>query len=200
MRKLIVSEFVTLDGVMDDPGGSEGLKGGGWAFRFERGPEGDKFKLDETMQAEALLLGRVTYEGFASAWPGRTDEVGFADKMNGMQKYVVSSTLREATWNNTTIISGDLTEEVAKLKAQPGGNLLVAGSRQLVQALLAADLIDELRLMVYPTVLGSGKRLFDEGGGGQDLRLTESRAAGETLICIYEPKPSSPAPGAQNAA
>jgi dihydrofolate reductase len=190
MRKLIVSEFVTLDGVMDDPGGSDGLEGGGWAFQFERGAEGNKFKLDETLQADALLLGRITYEGFAAAWPGRSDEMGFAEKMNGMPKYVVSRTLQEATWNNTTIISGDVAAEVAKLKAQPGGDLLVAGSGQLVRALLAAELIDELRLMVYPIVLGTGKRLFDGGGGAKALRLSESRPAGETLICIYEPKPA----------
>lgn len=188
MRRLIVSEFVTLDGIAEDPGGAEGFEHGGWAFKFERGAEGDKFKLEETMNAEAMLLGRKTYEGFASAWPERTDEVGFAEKMNGMQKYVVSSTLQEASWNNSLILSGDMADEVAALKSQSGGDILVAGSIQLASALLSAGLIDELRLMVFPTVLGSGRRLFDQGASAPALRLVESRPAGETLTCIYEPK------------
>ena len=117
--RLVVSEFLTLDGVMEDPGGAEGFPGGGWAFRFERGPEGDKFKLDELMAADALLLGRKTYEGFARAWPSMTDEVGFAAKMNSMRKYVVSSTLQHAEWNNSTILSGDIVGEISRLKHQP---------------------------------------------------------------------------------
>src|SRR5439155_27139689 len=143
MGKLVVSEFVTLDGVMEDPGGAEGFRRGGWAFQFDRGPEGDKFKLDELVAAEALLLGRKTYEGFAAAWPDRTDEAGFADKMNSMPKYIVSTTLTDPEWQNSTVISENVAEEIVKLKQQPGGDILVAGSAQLVQALQEHDLVDE---------------------------------------------------------
>ena len=185
MGKVIVSEFVTLDGVAEDPGGSEQFERGGWAFQFERGPEGDKFKLDEVMAGDALLLGRVTYEGFAEAWPSRTGD--FADKMNGMPKYVVSGTMRDPAWANTTVIDGDPADAVTGLKRDLAGDILVAGSIQLVQALLAHGLVDELRLMVYPTVLGAGKRLFGDTGAPIPLRLAESRPAGETLILILEP-------------
>src|SRR2546426_2413161 len=143
MRKVVVSEFVTLDGVMEDPGGAEGFDRGGWSIQFDRGPEGDKFKLDETLEADALLLGRVTYQGFAEAWPSRTDEVGFADKMNSMPKFVVSTTLEDAEWNNSTLIKGDVAEEVSKLKQQPGGDIPIYGSGQLVRTLMQHDLIDE---------------------------------------------------------
>ena len=159
MGKLVVTEFITLDGVIEDPGGSENLDRGGWAFQFDRGEEGNKFKLDEVLEAEAQLLGRVTYEGFAAAWPTRTDEFGFAERMNTMRKYVVSSTLQDLTWDNSTRIDGDVAEEVAKLKEQVAGEILVAGSATLVRALIEHDLVDELRLMVFPTVLGRGKRL-----------------------------------------
>jgi len=164
MGKLVVTEFITLDGVIEDPGGGEADKfdRGGWAFQFERGEQGDKFKLDETLEAEALLLGRVTYEGFAAAWPSMTDEVGFADKMNTMPKYVLSSTLQDLTWSNSTRLEGDVADEVAKLKEQVAGEILVAGSAMLVQMLIDHDLVDELRLMVFPTVLGKGKRLFGD--------------------------------------
>jgi dihydrofolate reductase len=182
MRKLIVSEFVTLDGVMEDPGGAEGFERGGWALRFERGPEGDKFKLDEVLEADAMLLGRTTYEGFAEAWPSRTDDVGFADKMNSMAKYVVSTTLEEAAWKNSTVLTRDVAGEVRRLKEQPGGDILVAGSGQLVRALQRNDLVDEYRLMVFPIVLGSGKRLFEEGSESQALQLVDTRPAGEVVI------------------
>src|SRR5438552_2928240 len=160
VRKVVVSQFVTLDGVMEDPGGAEGFDRGGWAFQFERGPEGDKFKLDEVIAADALLLGRVTYEGFAAAWPSRTGE--FADKFNTMPKYVVTSTLKDLAWNNSTSLSGDVADEVSKLKTGVDGDIVVHGSARLVQTLVAQDLVDELRLMVFPVVLGSGKRLFGE--------------------------------------
>ncbi len=187
MRKLIVTEFVTLDGVMEDPGGAEDLDRGGWSFKFPDA-EGMKFKLDETMAAGAMLLGRVTYEGFAAAWPGRTDEAGFADKMNSMAKYVVSTTLEEPTWNNSTVISGDVPGAVVELKEQEGGDILVAGSRTLVQTLIAHDLVDEYRLMVHPIVLGAGKRLFGEAAAPAVLELIESRTlASGTLILIYAP-------------
>jgi dihydrofolate reductase len=171
MRKVIISEFVTLDGVMEDPGGAEKFVHGGWAFQFERGPEGDKFKLDEVMQAGALLLGRITYEGFAAAWPTRTGE--FADKMNNMPKYVVSKSLGEAKWKNSTLIKNNIVEEVSNLKAIPGDEILVAGSGLLVNLLMQNDLIDEYRLMVYPVILGSGKRLFKDGEE-QNLQLIET--------------------------
>ena len=192
MGKLVVTEFITLDGVIEDPGGGETFDRGGWAFQFERGEEGDKFKLDETLDAEALLLGRVTYEGFAAAWPSMTDEVGFADKMNTMPKYVVSSTLHDLTWNNSTRVEGDVAEEVAKLKEHVGGDLLVAGSATLVRTLVDRDLVDELRLMVFPTVLGAGKRLFGDSASTKAFRLAESRPVGDdgVVILTYEPATS----------
>jgi dihydrofolate reductase len=185
MRKVVVSEFVTLDGVVEDPGGAEGFEHGGWAFKFDRGPEGDKFKLEEVMAAGALLLGRVTYEGFASAWPGRTDDVGFADKFNNMPKFVATTTLQRADWNNSTIIAGDVAEEVSRLKQGDGGDLLVNGSLRLAQTLAAHGLVDEYRLMVFPIVLGTGKRLFADGAESVSLSLLESQTAGETVILTY---------------
>src|SRR6266851_2068396 len=152
MGKIVVSEFVCLDGVMEDPGGDGNFKHKGWTFKFNRGEAGEKFKVDETRDSEALLLGRVTYEGFAAAWPSRDGE--FADKFNSMPKYVVSSTLEKADWNNSTVLKGDVLQEVSKLKHRLDGNIVVHGSAQLVQTLLANDLVDELRLMVFPVVLG----------------------------------------------
>jgi dihydrofolate reductase len=188
MGKIVVTEFVSLDGVMEDPGGAEGYKHGGWTFEIERGAEGDKFKLDEVLEAEAQLLGRVTYEGFAAAWPTMEDEAGFADKMNSMPKYVVSSTLQEVAWNNTTVLGGDLVEEMTKLKRDVDGVLLVAGSAQLVQGLLEHGLVDELRLMVFPILLGSGKRLFGDLSDKKRLRLVGSRTVGGGIaLLIYEP-------------
>lgn len=185
MGKVVVSEFITIDGVVEDPGGAEKSPHGGWAFQFDRGAEGDQFKLDEVMASEALLLGRRTYEGFAEAWPSREGE--FADKFNDMPKYVVSGSLQDPGWNNTTVIGTDVAAAVAQLKNQVAGEILVNGSVQLVQALLEHDLADELRLMVFPTVIGGGLRLFGESSSSRRLRLTESRPAGETLIVIYEP-------------
>ena len=185
MGRIVVTEFVSLDSVMEDPGGAEGFAHGGWALAISRGDEGDKFKLDEVFEAEAQLLGRVTYEGFAAAWPSRTDEVGFAERMNRMPKYVVSSTLGEPDWQNTTVLR-DL-DEVARLRDQLDGTILVAGSRRLVQALLERDLVDELRLMVFPIVLGGGKRLFGETPETKRLRLSEVRAVGDgVVILVYE--------------
>jgi dihydrofolate reductase len=181
--KIIVTEFVSLDGVMEDPGGAEDFKYGGWTFEINRG-EGDKFKLDETMEADALLLGRRTYEGFAAAWPSREGE--FADKFNSMPKYVVSSTLDSPDWNNTTVLKGDIVEEVSKLKREQDGVIQVPGSRQLAQALIERDLVDQLNLMVFPIVLGSGKRLFGETSDKKRLRLVESRTVGDGVaILIY---------------
>jgi dihydrofolate reductase len=186
MGKVVVSEFVTLDGVFQDPGGSGEFDRGGWAFQFNRGEVGDRFKLDEVRDAGVLLLGRVTYEGFARAWPSMTDEVGFADKMNSMPKYVVSTTLEQGEWNNTTVISGSVPDEVRVLKEQVEGDILVAGSGQLVRTLLHHDLVDEYRLMVYPVILGAGKRLFGSDGESARLRLAETIKAGETLILVYQ--------------
>ena len=187
MGRIVVTEFVSLDGVMEDPGGAEGYEHGGWSFQVSRGDEGDKFKLDELVDAEAQLLGRVTYEGFAKAWPSITDEAGFAEKMNSMPKYVVSSTLTNPEWQNTTVLSGDVAEEVSKLKQEVDGNILVAGSARLVQALIDHDLVDELRLMVYPVVLGSGKRLFGTTSDKKALRLADSKVVGDGVqILVYE--------------
>ena len=187
MGRIVVTEFVSLDGVMEDPGGAEGYEHGGWSFQVSRGDEGDKFKLDELVDAEAQLLGRVTYEGFAKAWPSITDEAGFAEKMNSMPKYVVSSTLTNPEWQNTTVLSGDVAEEVSRLKQEVDGNILVAGSARLVQALIDHDLVDELRLMVYPVVLGSGKRLFGKTSDKKALRLADSKVVGDGVqILVYE--------------
>jgi dihydrofolate reductase len=186
MGRIVVTEFVSLDGVMEDPGGSEDFKHGGWTFEIDRGDEGNKFKVDEALEADALLLGRVTYEGFAAAWPSREDE--FANKFNSMPKYVVSSTLVEPEWNNSTVLKGDLMEEVSKLRQGPGGDIVVHGSAQLVQTLVENDLVDEFRLMVFPVVLGGGKRLFGETSDKKRLRLTDSKTVGDGVaILIYEP-------------
>ena len=185
MRRIVVTEFVSVDGVMEDPGGAEGFRHGGWTFAFND-DEGMKYKLDETLGHDALLLGRVTYEGFAKAWPGMTDDVGFADKMNGMPKYVVSRTLDEATWNNSTILRGDLAEEVTALKEQDGGDILVAGSATLVRGLTDLGLVDEYRLMMFPIALGGGKRLFDGVGDAATLALVDSKPLQSgTVILTY---------------
>jgi dihydrofolate reductase len=184
--RIVVTEFVSLDGVMEAPGGGEDFRHGGWTFEINRGDEGEKFKLDETRASAALLLGRVTYEGFAKAWPSREGE--FADKFNTMPKYVVSSTLENPEWNNSTVLKGDVAEEVAKLKQKQEGDIVVHGSAQLVQTLLEHDLVDELRLMVFPVVLGSGKRLFGETSDKKSLRLADSNVVGDGVtILIYRP-------------
>jgi len=190
MGRIVVTEFVTLDGVMEDPGGAEGSEHGGWARRCERGPEGDRFKLAELLDAEVMLLGRATYEGFAAAWPSIRDEVGFADRMNGIPKYVVSRTLKHAAWANTTVLGGEPAEEVAALRGRLGGNILVAGSATLVDLLADHDLIDELRLMVFPVLLGAGRRLFATAGAARRFAMRESGAAGETLIAVYDRAPA----------
>jgi len=187
MGRIVVTEFVSLDGVIEAPGGGEDYKHGGWAFASERGPEGDKFKLDELVEAEAQLLGRRTYEGFAAAWPTMKDEAGFAEKMNSMPKYVVSSTLSDPEWENTTVLSGDFVADIERVKDEVDGVILVAGSAQLVQGLLEHGLVDELRLMVFPVVLGSGKRLFGAGEEKLPLKLAGSRTVGDGIaILTYE--------------
>jgi dihydrofolate reductase len=184
MGKIVVTEFVSLDGVMEDPGGAEGFKHGGWTFEFDQGDEGNQFKLDETMSSAALLLGRRTYEGFAAAWPEREGE--FADKFNTMPKYVVSSTLRDPEWTNSTVLSGDVVDEITKLKNEQDGDIVVHGSARLVQALIENDLVDELRLMVFPVVLGTGKRLFGETTDKKRLQLSSSTVVGDGVaIQVY---------------
>ena len=186
MGRIVVTEFISLDGVIEDPGGSEDFKHGGWAFEFSRGEEGDKFKLDETFDSEALLLGRTTYEGFADAWPSRDGE--FADKFNSMPKYVVSSTIKDPEWSNSTVLDGDLVEDVTRLRQELDGDIVVHGSAQLVQALIENGLVDELRLMVFPVVLGDGKRLFGETSDKNALRLTDSKMVGDGVaIMVYAP-------------
>ena len=193
MGKLVVTEFISLDGIIEDPGGAEGTEHGGWSFRHPT-PDGEQFKSDELGASDVQLLGRVTYEGFAAAWPAMEEATGeFGKKMNAMPKVVVSTTLTEAAWNNTTIISGDLAAEVNRLKQRYQGDILVAGSATLVHALTKLGLVDEYRLMVHPVVLGKGKRLFGEENGGTDLELVESRKAGpDVLLLIYRPaKPAA---------
>ena len=183
MGRIVVTEFVSLDGVMEAPGGEE-FKYPGWSFEFDRGEEGNQFKLDETLESEALLLGRRTYEGFAAAWPQR--EGDFADKFNSMPKYVVSSTLENPEWSNTTVLRGDAVEEVRRLKQELDGDIYVHGSRQLAQTLIESDLVDELHLMVFPVVLGTGKRLFGETSDKKPLRLVESQTVGDGVaILVY---------------
>jgi dihydrofolate reductase len=184
MGRIVVTEFISLDGVIEAPGGGEDYKYGGWTFEIDRGDEGNQFKLDETMSSAALLLGRRTYEGFAAAWPERDGE--FADKFNTMPKYVVSATLRYPEWTNSTVLSGDVVDEITKLKQRQDGDIVVHGSAQLVQSLIEKDLVDELRLMVFPVVLGTGKRLFGETTGKKRLQLSSSTVVGDGVaIQVY---------------
>ncbi len=191
MRKIVVTEFVSLDGVIEEPR---------WTFEFDRGPEGNKFKNDELFASGALLLGRVTYQGFAQAWPNMTDYGDFGDRMNNIPKYVVSATLTdaEATWGETTVIRGDVAAGIAALKEQPGGDLLVEGSCQLVHTLVQHGLVDEYRLMVFPIILGHGKRLFPDGmNEPARLTLTGSETVGTgVLLLTYQPAAPAGQPGA----
>jgi len=191
MRRVVVTEFISVDGVIEAPGGGEPFERGGWAFDFDRGDEGNKFKLDELMEADAQLLGRKTYEGFAAAWPNRPDdEAGFTQRMNSMTKYVVSNTLENPSWQNTTVLNGDAADAVRKLKEDGDGTVLIAGSAQLVQALTDAGLVDEYRLMVFPLVIGAGKRLWGDTGAPAALNLVESKPVGDAgvLTLRYVPK------------
>jgi dihydrofolate reductase len=185
MGRIIVTEFVSIDGVMEAPGGEEGYKHTGWTFEFP--DEGQyEYKNEELQESEALLLGRVTYEGFAAAWPERTDEAGFADKFNAMPKYVVSSTLENPEWNNTTVLEGDFTESVPRLKEEIGGNIVVHGSDSLVHGLLEQDLVDELRLMIFPVILGSGKRIFPSFDDKIVWDLADHRTYGSIVVHAYK--------------
>ena len=191
MRKVVVSQFVSLDGVVEDPSS--------WTFQFS-GEEQQKYKPDELAAADVLLLGRVTYEEFAAAWPkmmeqyegpGRAELGDYADMMNGYPKFVVSTTLREAEWNNSTVITGNVADEVSRLKQQPGKDILVFGSTELVNALVRHGLVDEFRLMVFPIVLGGGKRLFEDAGEQRALSLVETKTFGtDVVVLTYEPAQS----------
>lgn len=182
-RKIIATDYVSLDGVIQDPVGMEGSGLGDWTGPFTRGPEGDKFKLDELMQADALIFGRLTYDGFAAVWPSVKDEAGFAERMNSLPKYVASRSLKEAQWNNTTIIGRDLVDEVKSLKAEPGRDILIYGSASIVHALMPQRLVDEYRLMIYPIVLGRGKRLFPQGTQSV-LTLAECRTFNDGIVLL----------------
>jgi len=200
MGRIVVTEFITLDGVIEAPGGGEPFAHGGWSFEFNRGADGDKFKFDELMAADAQLLGRVTYQGFAKAWPSMGADQ-FGEKMNAMPKYVVSTTLsaEDADWNNSTVIGGDMPSEVGRLKQQVKGDILVAGSAKLVQSLTEHKLVDEYRLMVFPIVLGSGKRLFAEGTPRTELRLAHSTPVGPDGVFILTYQLADPAENAHAA-
>ncbi len=174
MGKLVVTEFVSLDGIVEDPAGE-------WVGQFDQGAEAGAFKLKETLDSECLLLGRVTYEGFARSWPREQGE--FADRFNSMPKYVVSSTLRDPSWTNTTVLGGEFAEQVAGLKGRTAGDVVVHGSATLVHALLDAGLVDEIRLMVFPTILGRGRRLFGQTGAPVTLRLVSASRSGRTVCC-----------------
>jgi dihydrofolate reductase len=187
MRKIVVSEFVSLDEVMESPGpDGSAYKYAGWSMPYNT-PESMKFKFDELMASDCLLLGRLTYTGFATAWPNVKDEAGFADKMNSMPKYVVSNDMKTATWNTSHIIKGDIVGEIKKLKQKSGGDILVNGSATLIQALIEHDLVDEYRLMVYPVVLGTGKRLFKDSPKA-NLKLISSEAFKTGVVLLkYQP-------------
>jgi len=183
VRRVIVSEFVSVDGVMEDPS---------WTFQFSS-EEQEQFKFDELSASDALLLGRVTYEGFAAAWPQMTEQTGeYGAMMNGYPKYVVSTTLEQAEWNNSTIIKENVSEEISRLKQQSGKDILVFGSGDLLNTLLEHDLVDEYRLMIFPVVVGSGKRLFGEGVDTTALKLLDTRTFGSGVVLLtYQPAPGA---------
>jgi dihydrofolate reductase len=190
MGDVVVTEFMTLDGVIEDPGGAEGSEHAGWELEFNRGDEGNAFKNDELMAADAQLLGRLTYEGFAKAWPPLRGEFGeYSEKMNAMPKYVVSTTLsdEDASWENSTVIRDDVAGAVRRLKEEVQGDILVQGSATLARSLAEEGLVDRYRLMVFPVVLGTGKRLFTEGLPKTSLDVLELRQIGPdgafTLVC-----------------
>ena len=182
MRKVVATEYVTIDGVFDDPGGGEGTQHGGWSFQFWT-EEAAKFKYDELFASDALLLGRVTYEGFAKAWPTMPGTGEFGERMNSLPKFVVSTTLKELEWNNSHLIQGNIAEEITQLKQQEGKDILLNGSGELVRSLMQHDLIDEYRLMVYPTVVGGGKHLFD-GSEAKVLKLAETKTFSSGIVVL----------------
>ena len=187
MRKVVVSEFMTLDGVIEDPGGSEGTANGGWSFKVRSGEDQGPFKVDELFASDALLLGRVTYQGFAAAWPTMPGTGAYGERMNSLPKYVVSTTLNSVEWNNSRLIKQNVAEEVSRLKQQPGQDILVFGSGRLVQTLMEHDLVDQYNLLVHSVVLGSGQRLFKDGSQAA-LKLVETKMFGDGVVAlIYQP-------------
>jgi dihydrofolate reductase len=182
MARIVVTEYVSVDGVVEAPSGDESFERVGWTDSFSRGPDGDTFKVDETMASDALLLGRITYDTFASVWPHLEGE--FADKFNTMPKYVVSSTLENPTWNNTTVLGDDVVGEVTQLKEQYERDIVVHGSPQLAQTLIEHDLVDELRLMIYPVIVGAGKRLFAETSAKKNLRLVDTKTFNDGITVL----------------
>jgi dihydrofolate reductase len=188
MGKIIISENVSLDGAVQDPTGDEGFRRGGWFGQIgdKDREEWVKVELDEAMGTEALLLGRRTYDWFAARWPSRSGE--WADRLNSLPKYVVSSTLEDPGWNNSTVLKGDVVNEVSKLKQELDGEIVVYASFQLVHTLIEHDLVDELRLMIYPFVLGAGERLFTETSDKKPMRLLDTQTVGDGLVLLtYEP-------------
>jgi dihydrofolate reductase len=182
MGKIIMSENVSLDGVIEDPAGDEGFRVGGWVGRIADRPEVAKVTLDETLAAEALLLGRRSYEWLAARWPSRTGAL--ADRLNGVPKYVVSSTLEEPKWHNSTVLKGDVVTEVSKLKQELNGDIVVPGSFQLLRTLIEHDLVDELRLKVYPVVLGDGERLFGQTSDQKPMRLINAQTLDDGIAFL----------------
>jgi dihydrofolate reductase len=190
MGKIVITENVSLDGVIEDPTGVEGLSVGGWFWETDRGEDGEQFTLDKTLRTEALLLGRRSYEFFAATWPSRAGEL--ADRMNSLPKYVVSSTLEDPDWNNSTLLTGEVVDAISRLKQELDGEIVVLGSPQLARTLIERDLVDELRLMVYPVVLGAGARLFGETSEKKFMRLVDTRTVGDGIaILTYERVPDA---------
>jgi dihydrofolate reductase len=186
MGTIVVSDNVSLDGVIQDPAGDEGFSRGGWVGLIKDRPQLGKLVLDEALGAEALLLGRRSYEWFAGRWPSRSGEL--ADRLNSMPKYVVSSTLEDPDWNNSTVLKGDVVNEVSKLKQEFNGDIVVAASFRLVETLMEHDLVDELRLKIFPVVLGAGERLFRETSDKKPMRLVDTQTVeGDIAFLTYEP-------------
>ncbi len=181
--KIIATQYISVDGVIQDPVGMEGSGLGDWTGPFTRGPKGDRFKYEELMRAEALILGRVTYDGFAAVWPTAKDPEGFADRINALPKFVASRTLKTTAWNNSTLITGDLIEAAKSIKATAKGDILIYGSASIVHQLAPCGMIDEYRLMVFPTLLGRGIRLFPENFA-QKLSLVENQQFGDGITLL----------------
>lgn len=182
-RNIIVTQYASLDGVIEDPVGMEGSGLGDWTGPFSRGPEGDKFKHEELMNCDAMIFGRKTYDGFAAVWPTVNDEAGYASRMNSLPKHLASTTIDKPEWNNTTLLSGDLVEATRALKETAGGDILIFGSASVVHTLMPHGLIDEFRLMIYPTVLGRGIRLFPEGAAAM-LDFAECRTFNDGIVLL----------------
>lgn len=187
MRKIILSELITVDGVIEAPGGEPDFKYSGWSGEYFN-EEYLSYKLDEVFEVGALLLGRITYQSFAAAWPSRNDEMGFADRMNSLPKFVVSSTLEKLDWSNSTLIKEDIIERIRELKEPSGEDILIIGSGRLAQTLMAHDLIDEYRLMIHPTILGTGRQLYNNIGARKKLRLIEAKTFRTgVVVLVYHP-------------